>query len=745
MIGKTLTHYKVLDEIGEGGMGAVYVAEDLNLGRKVALKILREEMASNPDRLERFRREAQAVAALNHPNIVTIHSIETCVVEEAFQEDVGEGLAPSQESAGEEGRTVHFICMELVQGKGLDQLITGDGLSAEKMLEITQPLIRALMAAHERGITHRDLKPANIMVTDEGTVKILDFGLAKLHASPDSGEYDDLPTQTLTQIGAVVGTIPYMSPEQVQGKPVDHRTDIFSLGVILYEMATGHRPFGGETSADVASAILRDAPESISDTRPDMPDQFGRVIARCLEKEPELRYQAAGDIQTALAKIGEKVEGKQTDGKPSVAVLPFLDMSPEKDQDYFCEGLAEELINSLVSIEDLQVASRTSAFRFKGSQQDIREIGRRLGVSTVLEGSVRKAGNQVRIAVQLVNVEDGYHLWSDRYDRELKDVFAIQDEIAQNIVEAFQVTLTPKAEKKAEKAAPEDVQAYDYYLKGRKFFYEFRAKGFELARQMFSRAIVLDNNYARAYAGVADCCSMLYSYYNSSEENLQEADTASRKAVELDPDNAEAYASRGLALSLSGKFDEAGEKFEKAIELNPKLYEAHYFYARALFGQGKHDEAVEEFQLACEVNPEDYQAPFFLAQTYLSLGKRAYAAANLRQAVEAVRKHLAFHADDARALYLGAGGLVELGDLEIAQEWVSKALEIDPDDSLVLYNVACVFAQLGDNDEALDCLERSTLSVGSSEAVNWMKNDPYFDPLREHPRYKALIESAEAR
>jgi non-specific serine/threonine protein kinase len=695
-------------------MGAVYKAEDVNLHRQVALKMLREEMASNPDRLERFRREAQAVAALSHPNIVTIYSIE----------EAPEG---------------HFITMELVDGKGLDEVITGDGMSAEKMLRISAPLVRALVAAHERGITHRDLKPANIMVTPDGTVKILDFGLAKLNAAPESDVHEDLPTQTLTQVGTVVGTIPYMSPEQVQGKLVDHRTDLFSLGVVLYEMATGHRPFDGETSVDVASAILRSAPESIHETRPDMPEQFGRIISRCLEKEPEMRYQAAADILTALSKIGEKVTARDDNGQPSVAVLPFVNMSPDKDQEYFCEGLAEDIINALVSVEDLKVASRTSAFRFKGADQDIREVGRRLGVSTVLEGSVRKAGDQVRIAVQLVNVDDGYHLWSNRYDRELKDVFAIQDEIAQKIVEALQVTLTPKDEKKAEKTAPDDVQAYDYYLKGRKYFYEFRAKGFELARQMFARAIAIDNNYSRAYAGLADCCSALYTYFDSSEENLQEASTASAKAVELDPEDAEAHSARGLALSLSGQYEESDAEFERAIELNPKLYEAHYFFGRALFSQGRYDEAAQRYEEAARVNPDDYQALNFLAQTYTKLGRRAHAASALRGSVEKAKKHIAFHPDDVRALYLGAGGLVELGEMEIAQEWVAKAVELDPEDALVLYNVACVYTQLGETEKALDCLEQSNTAASSSEALNWIENDPDLDPLRDHPRFQALI------
>ena len=720
MIGKTLSHYRVIEQIGAGGMGSVYLAEDTSLNRKVALKFLSGEMATAPERMERFRREAQAVAALNHPNIVTIHSIET---------------AP-------EGP---FITMELVQGKPLDQLITGDGQSTERMLELVQPLVRALVAAHAKGIVHRDLKPANIMVTEDGTVKILDFGLAKLHATGESGEHADTKTQTLTKAGLIVGTVPYMSPEQVQGKQIDHRTDIFSLGVILYEMASGHRPFTGETAADISSSILRDAPKPIAETRPDIPEPLVRIISRCLEKEPELRYQSASDIQVALSKIGESVRGRKSDSRPSVAVLPFVDMSPEKDQDYFCEGLAEELINALVSVENLQVASRTSAFRFKGVQSDIREIGRRLGVNTLLEGSVRKAGSQVRIAVNLVNIEDGYHLWSSRYDRELKDVFAIQDEIAQKIVEALQVTLSPRANpKQAEKAAPADVQAYDYYLKGRKFFYEFRAKGFELARQMFARAIVIDDKYARAYAGVADCCSILYSYFDSSEANLKEADTASRKAVEIGPEDAEAHASRGLALSLSGKHEESDREFKRAIELNPKLYEAHYLYARALFGRGLHEEAAQEFEEACRVNPEDYQARMFLAQTYQSLGRRAIAAASLKKSVEAVRKHLAFHADDARALYLGAAGLVDLGELEVAQEWVGKALQIDPDDALVLYNVACVYAQLGDYDRSLECLERSFEISGSSTFLTWMRNDPYFDPVRDKPRYKAIVARFEA-
>jgi non-specific serine/threonine protein kinase len=713
MIGKTLSHYRIVDKIGKGGMGEVYKAEDTNLHRHVALKVLPPEMAEDPDRLERFRREAQAIAALNHPNIVTIHSIE-------------------DSEAGQ------FITMELVEGHSLDEMITADGLSLEGLLEIAEPLVKALSAAHQKGITHRDLKPANVMVTADGVVKILDFGLAKLQHALESAEERDLPTQALTQEGMVVGTVPYMSPEQVQGMAIDHRTDIFSVGVILYEMATGKRPFKGESSASLISAILRDTPPAVTELRGDVPRDLARVIGLCLEKEPKRRYQAADEVLEDLAKIGgEKAKTKEDTGR-SVAVLPFVDMSPEKDQDYFCEGLAEELINALVKSEDLRVASRTSSFRFKGTQTDVREIGRRLNVSTVLEGSVRKAGNHLRITAQLINVADGYNLWSDRYDRELKDVFAIQDEIAGSIVEALQATLSPKEKRAAEKGAPVDVQAYDYYLRGRKYFYEFREKSFQLARQMFTRATVLDEGYARAYAGIADCCSILYMYYDASEENLNEADTASCKAVEIDPEAAEAHASRGLAVSLSGEFEEANKEFEKAIALNPKLFEAHYFYARSLYSQGEMEDAAKRFEEASKVNPEDYQSPLFLAQAYLSLGRRAHASASFRRVVEIVKRHLAFHADDVRALYLGAGALVELGEMELAQRWVDKALAIDPDDPSVLYNVACSYAQLGENEKAIDCLEKSiTTGMGQKE---WIENDPYFDPLRKHPRFLALLE-----
>ncbi len=711
MIGKTLSHFKILDKLGEGGMGTAYLAEDTTLNRKVALKMLPAEVAADPERLARFQREAKTVAALNHPSIVTIYSVE----------------------ASDQG---HFITMEHVDGASLGQLIGSGGLPVEKFFQIAVPLADALSAAHERGITHRDLKPANIMFTADGRVKVLDFGLAKLHA-PDSSSTDpELPTQALTQEGMVMGTVPYMSPEQVQGKPVDKRSDLFSMGVILYEMSTGQRPFRGESSADLVSSILRDSPQPVTEINVELPHHLGRLIKRCLEKEPTRRFQSALDLRNELEEL-QRESATERPAIPSMAVLPLADLSPDKDQDYFCEGIAEEIINALVKIEGLRVASRTSAFQIKESVSDIREIGERLKVETVLGGSLRKAGDRIRITAQLIKVADGYHIWSERYDRELKDVFAIQDEIAQSIVEALQVKLSPTEKRGIEKATTTSVQAYDYYLKGRKFFYQFRQQGFEFARQMFARAIIIDPQYARAYAGVADCCSFLYMYFESTEDNLNEADAASQKAIECNPDSAEAHASRGLALSLRQEFDQAEEEFETAIRLDPRNFEAHYLYARSLVGQGNPARAAELFQRACEVNPEDYNAPLLLSQTLHALGREAEADKSYQQTLAGIRKHLELNPDDARAVNLGAICLTHLGEREEAVQWAGKATLIDPENASVLYNVACVYAQLGEVERAIDSLEQSiTSGMGQKE---WIENDPDLDPLREHERFNELL------
>jgi len=428
--------------------------------------------------------------------------------------------------------------------------------------------------------------------------------------------------------------------------------------------------------------------------------------------------------------------------QPSVAVLAFSDMSPEKDQEYFCDGIAEDIINNLAQLGGLRVASRTSSFAFKGKSEDVRAMGRKLGVATVLEGSVRKAGNRLRITVQLVGVEDGYHLWSERYDRELKDVFAIQDEISRSVAAALKITLSPRESDAISRIPTTDLQAYEYYLRGVQFFYQYKRRSIEFAARMFSQAIELDPGYARAWAGVADCSSWLFMYAGSHEKHREEADSASRKAVDLDPESAEAYASRGLALSLKGEYEQAEKAFEAAIRLGPGLFEGYYFYARVAFIQGKLEKAIELYEKSSEVNQQDYQSPLLVAQIYADLGYPAEAEASRRRGIRIAEAKLKLSPDDARALYMGANGLVALGEKQQGLEWARQALAMDPDEPMVLYNVACIQSLAGQTEEAFSSLEKAVRNGLTQKG--WVEHDSNLDPLRSHPRYPDLIRLLDA-
>ncbi len=423
---------------------------------------------------------------------------------------------------------------------------------------------------------------------------------------------------------------------------------------------------------------------------------------------------------------------------PSIAVLAFADMSFEKDQDYFCEGIAEEIINDLTHVAGLRVAARTSSFAFKGQPEDVRTIGKKLGVDTVLEGSVRKVGSHLRITAQLVKVEDGCHLWSGRYDRELKDVFAIQDEISRTIAAVLQVTLSTHESDSIGRVPTSHVQAYEYYLRGRQFYYQYKRKGMECALRMFSQAIELDPTYARAYAGIADCSSFLFMYAGNHAEHRDKADAASRTAIELDPRSAEAHAARGVALSLRGSVVEAAQAFETAMKLDPRLFEAAYFYGRFTFARGELEKAIELYRRAMEVRPQDYQVPLLIGQIYSDLGRHAEAEATRRFGLELAEARLKLNPDDARAWYMGANGLAALGAYDQGLEWASRALSLDPDEPMVLYNVACVRCLAGSLDEALDSLERA-VRTGLTQK-GWLVHDSNLDPLRTHPRYQALID-----
>lgn len=427
-----------------------------------------------------------------------------------------------------------------------------------------------------------------------------------------------------------------------------------------------------------------------------------------------------------------------TDDRRSIAVLPFVNMSGDLENEYFSDGIAEEILNLLTKLPQLRVASRTSSFLFKGERINIPEVGANLGVNTILEGSVRRAQDRVRITAQLIEVHTDSHLWSETYDRELKDVFAIQDDIARSIVAALEVTLTPKDRRAIQNVATSNVKAYDYYLRGRKYFYEFTRRQFHNANRMFLSAIEQDPNYALAYAGMADVYSLLYQWADSSKENIAKADAASIKAITLDPDLAEAHAARGTALAINNRHEEAERAFENAILLNPGLYEPYYFYGRDCLSAGKFEKAARLFNEACKIRPEDYQAPSFLAMAYAELGREKEQKETYRRALECVEKHIDLHPDDGRALSFGAYALVEQGQPDRARQWSERALDADRDEPAIMYNVACTYSLLGELDRAIELLNRS-IEQGYGHRA-WLSHDPDLAPLREDPRFKQLLE-----
>ncbi|HKZ51962.1 MAG TPA: protein kinase, partial [Candidatus Acidoferrales bacterium] len=511
MIGETISHYRVTGKLGEGGMGAVYAADDLQLQRPVALKFLSVQMATDPEARKRLVKEARAASRLNHPNIATIYEVE-------------------------ESEKTPFIAMEQVSGESLKQVLLRGALKPVQLLEVARQIAEGLNEAHQAGVLHRDIKPGNIMLDPKGRVKILDFGLAVMagaERAPGESE-ENFITRTAT-VWTTGGTVPYMSPEQLRGEATDARSDIFSFGAMVYECLTGRLPFRGETSIDILHAILRGAPTPLRSLVPEISPEWQELLERCLAKSPEQRFQAMGEVLEALKGVGAPA----APAEKSLAVLYFENLSRSEEDEYFRDGITEDIIIELSKIKELRVFPRSAVLAFRDKPATAPQVGQQLGAAYVLGGSLRRAGNRLRFTAQLIEPRTGHSVWAERYDRQMEDVFAIQDEIAQNIARALQVMLTEKEKKAIKKAPTADVQAYDYYLRGRQFFHQFRKKGYEYARQMFARAIVIDPNYARAYAGVADCCSFLYMYWEASEANLKEADAASRKALELDPDSAE--------------------------------------------------------------------------------------------------------------------------------------------------------------------------------------------------------------
>jgi adenylate cyclase len=454
-----------------------------------------------------------------------------------------------------------------------------------------------------------------------------------------------------------------------------------------------------------------------------------------VHKTLPLETETAG--QTDEVESPEPAPQLDSDKPQSIAVLPFVNMSGDDENEYFSDGVAEEILNLLTRLPQLRVSSRSSSFAYKGEQINIRKVSEDLGVSTLLEGSVRRAGDRVRITAQLIDTATDSHLWSETYDREMKDVFAIQDDISQSIVDALEVTLTPRDRRALQYVATSDAQAYDYYLRGRKYFYAMTKRAFHHAVKLYRQAIAEDPSYALAYAGIADAHSFLFMYGDSTPANAGKAQEASNRAVELDPDSAEAHASRGIALSISKRYDEAKTEFENAIQLNPKLFEAHYFYARDCFAQGKFEQAEGLFATASYVNPTDYQSPAFQSMALKELGRAEESTAASLRAFVAAEKHLEMHPDDARALYLGAGALMEIGELEKARVWADRALDSNRDEPAVLYNVACIYSLMDEKDQAIGLLEEAIDNGFGYRA--WLENDNMLENLRDDPRFTAML------
>jgi TolB-like protein/tRNA A-37 threonylcarbamoyl transferase component Bud32/Flp pilus assembly protein TadD len=702
LIGRQLGTFQVLSILGAGGMGHVYRARDTKLNRDVALKTLPDAFARDTDRVARFRREAQAVATLNHPHIVTIFSIE-------------------------EQDHVPFMTMELIEGSTLDQGIPAGGLSLARFFDIGIALADALSAAHRKHIVHRDLKPANVMMTDDGNVKVLDFGLARTVA-PDVVRFEDAVTSLgLTADGTIVGTMPYMSPEQIEAKPVDHRTDIFSLGIILYELATGERPFRGDSSAGLISSILRDHPAPVGERRSDLPGGVCRLIGQCLEKPRCDRIQTANEVLVELkaqrrawesgtgaaARAAPDIAPPPAKGAASIAVLAFTDMSAAKDQDWFCDGIAEEILNALTPLNGLRVAARTSAFSFKGKGADLRTIGEKLNVTTVLEGSVRRAGDRVRITVRLSEVATGFQLWSERYDSELKDIFDVQDEIAKSIAERLRVTLAGGKDDRLVEQATANIEAYQLYLKGRALV-DRRGASVPVGLDLLRKAVALDPGYSLAWAGVADALTvMAYSGAARGSDSKAQAMTAARRSIELDPASAVGHTSLASAtLLFENNRAVAKQMYERALALNPgyamgRCWYAHFYLNWAC---GDFEQGIAEIRRALDSDP-------LSAYITMSLGCGLFTAGRLDEAIETCGRASQLDPESFVSRWALGIALGMAGRSTEAVSTLEAAAVMSGRHSLALTGLAGVFAQGGKPSEALT-LHRELIGRASRSYVS---------------------------
>ncbi len=760
--GSRLGPYEIVSSLGAGGMGEVYRAHDPRLGRDVALKILPAALSSDPESLERFTREARAVAALNNPHIVTLHSTE-------------------------EADGVRFMTMELIEGQTLDRMIPPRGVSLPRFFEVSTGMAAALSAAHQKGITHRDLKPLNVMMTNSGQVKVLDFGLARNGGpgpAPGESVEDESTRERLTQAGMVVGTAPYMSPEQVEGRPLDGRSDIFSLGIVMYQMITGTRPFRGDTSPSLMASILRDHPRPVRDLRADMPDGVIRLIERCLEKSPRDRVQSAQEVLIELKALrraweSDPAQGRSADAsvnptvlmeassaahfsrsrvaliaallvvaasvgwwavrgrKPnadrpstsdrkqdtSIGVLPFAELNADQNA-YLGAGVAETISTALSKVPGLSITVRSQASTPHDAAAGLREIGRQLGVANILTGSIQRAGGQLRIAARLVRAESEEILWSNVFDRPASDIFAVQDEVARNVAQALQLTLNTGAA-----AAPvggtRNTEAYDAYLLGRYHWNRRTTDGMIQATAAFKKAIELDPNYAQAWSGLADAYSLsIPTEYDvpglDPKEALRLAEEAARKAIALAPGLGEAHVSLGMALSLSGR--SGMEALERAVALSPSYATGHQFYSYELSGMGRWEEARREMEMAHRLDPLSHVITLSLAVGYDALDRFADAsplyAQGLAQSPEAWYGWVMKFAHDL--------ALRQLDDAAVSLRNGLKGFGftiVTPEERSRMIRLADLWATSATREKATDAIIRTGEPFQALALARWQRGD----------------------
>jgi serine/threonine-protein kinase len=856
-------HYRIVDKLGEGGMGQVFLAEDTRLKRRVALKVLPEALAADPARLDRFQREAEAVAALNHPNIVTLHNIE-------------------------EAGATRFLTMEWVEGQSLDTLIRPGGLPLAQVFELGAAMADALAAAHDKGIVHRDFKPANVMLDARQHVKVLDFGLAKLAGEATSADQEtETRGLSLTDKGTVLGTVPYMSPEQVQGRDVDARTDIFSLGTVLYEMCTGRRPFGGDNSAELISSIMRDQPQPVIEIRSDLPRHLGRIVTHCIEKDPDRRFQSMKDVRNELLSLRKEVdsgvsagaeaaappltpaaapaasptatgpaghsgsvssaisgvlpsaaerrpwitgavvggvlvvvviaafwlgglgrsggEGAATSGaasaaaaaeseEGSLAVLPFQNMSSDEQQEYFADGLSEELMSALAKVRGLRVAGRTSSFSFKGKQESLAVIGEQLGVAHVLEGSVRKSGDTIRVTAQLVNAATGFQLWSETYDRTLDDIFVVQDDIAASVASALELTLLGGGQP----TARPDAEAYDLMLQARFALQNRTEETVARGRALLERALELNPDYAPAWAemGLVHLQkSDLARSQEDSDQAVESARAALEKALELDPQLAVAHSrmagihgsssppdwaaarrstDRALALNPKepivlgnaanlwgrlGRLDKAIELFRSALRIDPLSVPISQGIGAMYSAQRRWAESEKAFRELLKLNPAQSVAHWGIATALHEQGRSEEALREIeleplldirlcykleiladlsrRSEAEAVLEEIEKQLPPDYARWERAYLYIKSGSQREAEDAIAEVIEKDAAEGG--YYVAQLYSVMGNADEAFRWLDRA---VQQEEPMKNLMADSYLYPLHSDPRWKPFLKKA---